>query len=105
MRNTRQEASPWTSAPRLLQKAGGAGRPAAQARGGGQPRSGEQLTGLWATVRSEAGRGPGGAVGKRAPNVQWASEGTVSNWTPNVQWGPEGAAETGPRTPGSASSD
>lgn len=62
-------------------------------------------TGLWATVRSEAGRGPGGAVGKRAPNVQWASEGTVSNWTPNVQWGPEGAAETGPRTPGSASSD
>ena len=68
MRNTRQEASRWTSAPRLLQKAGGAGRPAAQARGGGQPTSGEQLD--HRTVGDctiGGGAGTGGSSGQMSP--------------------------------------
>ena len=108
MRNTLQETSRWTPASRLLQKAGGAG----------QGVGSNSTTGLWATVRSEAWRGPGSgqmspkrAVGTRGDSEQLdpkravGTRGGCGDWTPNVQWGPEGAAETGPRTPGSASSD
>lgn len=79
MRNTLQEASCWASTARPLQPAGGAGRPAAQARGGGDPGSGEQLdprtVGDW-TI----------AVGAGTPEEQWTTG------PPNVQWGSEGTA-------------